>query len=97
MGAWGIAPYAGRIFDLGFDAVETIGTMVDILQGSTVRVLAASLRNPEVIAQLSGRGVSDFTISPSVADNLVDNPLTIQAVNDFMADAKRSIGLSELL
>nr|WP_108871129.1 transaldolase family protein [Tessaracoccus timonensis] len=91
MSVWGIAPYAGRLYDFGADAVETIGTMVDILQGSTVRVLAASLRNPELIAQLSARGVSDFTVSPSVADSLVDNSLTIQAVNDFMSDAKKPI------
>lgn len=86
IGCWGIAPYAGRLQDADRDPYDEIGMMVRILRGSGVRVLAASLRSPEMVAGLADAGVKDFTVSVPVLDELIDNPFTIRAAEGFLAD-----------
>ena len=86
LGCWGIAPYAGRIEDLGWDPIKEIGNMKRILAASPVRVLAASLRTPEIIGELAASGVDDFTAAPKVWDAVVDNPQTADALGKFLED-----------
>ncbi|MDO5727461.1 MAG: transaldolase family protein [Bowdeniella nasicola] len=87
LGCWGIAPYAGRLEDLGHDPVRTISTMVDILHGSGVHTFA-SLRSPDIVGVLGARGVTDFTMSVEIAEKIIDNPHTLAAVDAFMRDAE---------
>lgn len=86
LGCWGIAPYAGRLKDLGKDPVAQIGQMASILAGTDVRILAASLRSPRIIADLAAAGVGDFTMGVDTARALIDNPHSMKATADFMAD-----------
>lgn len=86
LGCWGIAPYAGRLKDLGKDPVAEIGQMASILDGTNVRILAASLRSPQIIADLAAVGVGDFTMGVDTARALIDNPHSVKAAEDFMAD-----------
>ncbi|MDO5699945.1 MAG: transaldolase family protein [Bowdeniella nasicola] len=88
LGCWGIAPYAGRLEDLGHDPVQTITTMVDILHGTGVHTFAASLRSPDIVGILGARGVTDFTMSVEIAEKIIDNPHTLAAVDAFMRDAE---------
>lgn len=89
LGCWGIAPYAGRLEDLGQDPVKTIATMVDILRGTGVRTFAASLRSPDIVGILGARGVPDFTMSVEIAERIIDNPHTLEAVDAFMRDSEK--------
>lgn len=86
LGCWGIAPYAGRIEDCGKDPIREIGKMVNILMGSEQNVLAASLRNPEIIGDLAAVGVQCFTAPPAVWKNVIDNQNTIKALEQFIND-----------
>ncbi|MFP7695824.1 transaldolase family protein [Trueperella sp. LYQ143] len=88
LGCWGIAPYAGRLSDMGRDPVVTIGKMADILSGSSTRVLAASLRNADIVGDLAARGVRDFTVSPETAHELIHNPDSLAALAGFDRDVR---------
>lgn len=83
LGAWGIAPYAGRIEDKMMDPVSEIGKMVTILRNSPTKVLAASLRKPELIGELAAVGVDHFTATPQVWTSVLDNPSTLDALQGF--------------
>ena len=99
VGAQYIAPYLGRMRDAGKDAVHDIAAMQGIVDMSTdcsgeVRLLVASIRNASEIATLAAEGCNTFTISPSVAEELVMDPLTEQAAAVFEEHAREmgSIG-----
>lgn len=99
VGAQYIAPYFGRMKDAGKDAVRDIAAMQGIVDMSTectgeVRLLVASIRNASEIATLATEGCNTFTISPSIAEELVLDPLTEQAAEVFEEHAREmgSIG-----
>lgn len=87
-GASYIAPYLGRMNDAGKNGLELISQMQSILEMTTLedgdcRLLVASLRSADDIAALAAEGCNTFTISPKVAEELVSDPLTLQAVEIF--------------
>ncbi|MBE9060007.1 transaldolase family protein [cf. Phormidesmis sp. LEGE 11477] len=85
IGASYVAPYLGRIDDLGRDGFAEVATMQQVLKGvgSTTRVLTASIRNVEDIPELAERGVDTFTFSDAIAQAFFDVPETIAATADF--------------
>jgi len=99
VGANYVAPYFGRMGDAGKDALGDVAAMQGIIDMSTecsgeVRLLVASLRSADEIAQLAAQGCNTFTISPEVAQQLVSDPLTEAAANLFDEHAREmgSIG-----
>jgi len=88
-GAAYVAPYHGRIGDLGRDGLAEIGAMRRILANtaSPTRLLVASIRSPADLAALAASGADTFTISPKVARALFDDPDTIAAASQFEATA----------
>lgn len=86
-GAWGVAPYVGRISDLGHDGVAEVRRMRDILAGSGTRILAASLRNADVVCELGQLGIHSVTVSTAVIDELVRDKNVAKAVTEFSAVA----------
>lgn len=99
VGAHYVAPYFGRMGDAGKDAVSDVAAMQGIIDMSTecsgeVRLLVASIRSADEIAQLATQGCNTFTISPEVAQQLVSDPLTEAATNLFDEHAREmgSIG-----
>jgi len=86
-----IAPYLGRISDQGRDGVAEVIAMQRSLDGlgSTVRLLVASLRQPQQLTHLSGAGLNTFTISPALAEALFDCDATAAASAQFERDARR--------
>lgn len=57
-----------------------------IYDGDT-RLLVASIRSADEIAELAAQGCNTFTISPAVAEQLVSDPLTIEAAELFQEHA----------
>jgi transaldolase len=89
IGADYIAPYLGRISDLGRDGHAELIRMqraVDGL-GSSLRLLVASLRSPDDLARLAAEGLNTFTISPAIADALFRVEATEAAAQQFELDA----------
>lgn len=88
-GAHSIAPYVGRMTDQGRDGLEQTITMAQMLAGSETSILAASLRSADHVASLAAQGVTDFTVSPQLLEEMLADTLTISAVDEFEAVAKR--------
>lgn len=90
-GADYVAPYFGRIGDLGRDALAEIRSMRAILQasGRPTRLLVASLRTAEDLALLAASGVDTFTFGAKVAEAMFAVPDTIAASAQFEATAAR--------
>ncbi|MFE6234062.1 transaldolase family protein [Cellulosimicrobium sp. NPDC057862] len=89
-GAGWIAPYVGRMGDLGLDGVEQTADLHATLRasGQGCRVLAASLRDTTQVAALAARGVEDFTLSTALCTALLENPDTVAAAAQFETDAR---------
>lgn len=96
LGADYIAPYLGRICDLGRDGHAELTTMqriVDSLsptqttQPQPLRLLVASLRTPDDLALLAAEGLNTFTISPQIAAALFAVEPTLAAAAQFERDA----------
>ncbi|MEE6282325.1 transaldolase family protein [Georgenia sunbinii] len=84
-GAWGIAPYVGRMSDAGRDGLAQVAAMQQLLDGTGVRVLAASIRSADVVCELAALGIHSVTVSTTVADELFEDELTARAVAEFAA------------
>lgn len=86
-----IAPYVGRMSDLGRDGVtETVGLHSALrATASTCRVIAASLRDVDQLARLAQAGIEDFTMSIAVCDALLSDESSVQAAADFESVAYR--------
>ena len=86
-GAQWIAPYLGRIQDAGRDSLAEVRRMAAALDGSGTRVLAASVRSIEVVADLAAAGVDAATVGAAVARDLFTHEATALAVAEFDAAA----------
>jgi len=91
MGAEYIAPYLGRMTDNGKDGAGQCKKMKRIVDGlgSTTRILVASIREAQTMADLAVEGLDTFTFSPAVAREMFDEPLTDAAAEAFEAAAAR--------
>ena len=89
LGARYIAPYLGRIGDLGRDGHADLIAMQQALDGvgATTRLLVASLRDPTDLTRLAAAGVGCFTLAPSVAADLFAAAPTDEAAAQFERDA----------
>lgn len=89
LGADYIAPYLGRIGDLGRDGHAELAAMQRCVAGvgSPLRLLVASLRRQEDLARLAAEGLDTFTISPQIAAELFASPVTRAAAEQFERDA----------
>lgn len=90
VGATAIAIYLGRMRDAGFDALAVAGQMQAMLnaQSARVEILAASIREPDEVAELAARGIASATIAPAVLDRLLESDHTAAAAATFAADAR---------
>jgi transaldolase len=89
LGAAYAAPYLGRLDDAGRDGRDTVLGMAALLRatGSPLRLLAASLRSAAAVVDLARAGLDTFTIGPRVAADLLAEPLTRAAADDFLRAA----------
>jgi transaldolase len=84
-GATYIAPYLGKLNELGRDGVAEVAVMQEILRatGSTTEVLLASIRDVPSMVALARTGVRHFTMAPTVAEQFFTDELTAGAVTAF--------------
>jgi len=89
LGADYLAPYLGRISDLGRDGHTELIRMQRCVDGlaSPLRLLVASLRQPDDLARLAAEGLNTFTISPPIAEALFSCGATEAAAAQFERDA----------
>ncbi len=89
-GAAYVAPYLGRMNDLGRDGNADILAMHNILKrtGSFTRLLVASLRCSTEVLDLAQQGLDTFTFGAAVARELFLEDATDQAANDFQRAAR---------
>ncbi|MEO1592836.1 MAG: transaldolase family protein [Cyanobacteria bacterium J06632_22] len=85
-----VAPYLGRINDLGRDGQQMVAQMQQALNGvqSDTRILTASIRDVADISELAAAGVDTFTFSSAIATQFFTVPATLAAVADFERAAK---------
>jgi transaldolase len=90
LGARYIAPYLGRIGDLGRDGHADLIAMQQALDGvgATTRLLVASLRQPTDLSRLAAAGVGCFTMAPALAADLFAIDPTAEAAAQFERDAE---------
>jgi transaldolase len=91
LGADYVAPYLGRINDLGHNGREDLVVMqrASAGVGSTTRILVASIRGIDDIVFLAAQGLDTFTFSPLVASAFFEVTPTNQAAADFEQAARR--------
>ncbi|WP_300266110.1 transaldolase family protein [Microbacterium sp.] len=80
-GAQEIAPYVGRATEKGRDGIALVSTIARI--APSVRVLAASLRSADQVAEVAAAGAHDLTVSTAVASALLEDSLTVTAADEF--------------
>jgi transaldolase len=89
LGARYIAPYLGRISDMGreghVEVIEMQRTLAGV--GASVRLLVASLRQPSDLTTLAVTGIDTFTIGPPIAASLFSSEATAAAAAQFEWDA----------
>lgn len=80
-----VAPYLGRMIDMGKDGLQEVIQMQRIVEGlkANTRVFVASLRTSSQLAELAAAGCDTFTFSPQVADSLFGVEATEDAARDF--------------
>lgn len=86
-GARYIAPYFGRLNEVGQDGVGIVTGMLAICQKSdpAPRVLVASLRSAQQVGQLAALGHDTFTLATEVFDQLLKSELSDKATAAFEA------------
>ena len=87
VGIHGVAPYVGRMTDAGRPGVDAVIDMQRIIGSSPTRIVAASLRSTEEVSRLAAAGIPDFTVGETVARSMLEDELTLAAVEAFEASA----------
>ncbi|BDA67758.1 Transaldolase [Calothrix sp. PCC 7716] len=90
-GADYVAPYLGRINDLGRNGLEDLAAMqlANVGVGGATRILVASIRSVDDIVLLATQGLNTFTFSPIIAEAFFEVTATNQAADDFEQAARR--------
>ncbi len=84
-GANFIAPYLGKMQDSGLNGFTEVAQMQQILKSGNckTKILLASVRDVAALVKMAVIGITDFTISPSVAGTLFTDKLSEDAIKIF--------------
>ncbi|MBR7142371.1 MAG: fructose-6-phosphate aldolase [Clostridia bacterium] len=87
-GASYVAPFVGRVDDIGGDGVGLITEIADIfaVQGIETKIVVASTRSPLHIAGIARAGADIATIPYKVIAQMANHPLTTNGLAQFMKD-----------
>lgn len=90
LGAEYAAPYLGRMNDAGHDGFREVAMMAKSAQkqGSSMRILVASLRHAGDVVRLAADGLDTFTFSPKLAASLFTDEEAAHTVEAFEAAAE---------
>ena len=88
------APYVNRIDNMGYDGVQVVQKIQDILTcyGFHTEILAASFKNSGQVLALCEYGIGAATCAPAVIDSFVKNPAIDSAVDNFIRDFEKTAG-----
>ena len=91
-GATFISPFIGRLDDInldGMELIEEIRTIYDNYDFAT-EILAASIRTANHVKDAALLGADVATVPPAVLRGLAAHPLTDKALEQFLADWKKT-------
>jgi len=88
-GASYVAPFVGRLDDVGDSGLDLVRAMKQTLRAQHVdtQVLAASIRSPRTVSDLFAAGCDVVTMPPKVFDAMFNHPLTDKGLAKFLEDA----------
>ena len=90
-GAAYIAPFVGRVDDIGSEGMEVIAEIVQIYDwyDYDTEIIVASVRTPMHFKDSALAGAHAITVPFSLVDKLMKHPLTENGIAQFLADAGR--------
>ena len=92
-GASYISPFVGRLDDIGENGMELIQKIKDIYSNYpklNTKILVASVRNMEHVAQAAIIGADVVTLPPKILEELYEHPLTKKGLDAFLEDWKKT-------
>ncbi len=91
-GATFISPFIGRLDDINLDGVDLIADIRTIYDnyGFKTRILAASIRTVNHVAEVAKIGADVMTAPPEVIRKLAQHPLTDAGLATFLKDWART-------
>ncbi len=97
-GASYVAPYVNRIDNMGYDGIEVVKQIQDILDNSETdcEVLAASFKNSQQVLELARYGIGGATCGSDVIRAFVKNAAIDSAVQDFVDDFEKLTGVTAM-
>ena len=81
-------PYLNRMTRLGGDGTAVVERMAEIAAPTDLELVVASIRNVEEMERALLAGADHVTLPFAVIQELIDHPLSRQAIADFAAAAK---------
>jgi transaldolase len=84
-------PYLNRMTRLGGDGAAIVQRMADMVVGTELELVVASIRTVEEVERAILAGAEHVTVPLAVLQELIDHPLSAQAIAEF-AKAARSPG-----
>lgn len=81
-------PYLNRMTRLGGDGAAVIARMAEVVAMTEIELVVASIRNVEEMERAFLAGADHVTVSLTVIKELVDHPLSHEAIADFARAAK---------
>ena len=87
-GARYVAPFIGRFDDIGYDGIEAVESIADVLSDGDfeTEVIAASVRSPLHTVEAARAGADIATVPPKVLFQMAHHPLTDAGLAKFMKD-----------
>ncbi|WBU36994.1 transaldolase family protein [Homoserinibacter sp. YIM 151385] len=82
-GARWVAPYVGRATSAGRDGIQLVRGLAAAAGPQAPRILSASLRSVDQLAEVAAAGAHDHTVSIDIARAMLADELTVQAAADF--------------
>ncbi len=89
-GANYVAPFVGRVDDIGYDGITVIRDIAGVLSDGDfdVKIVAASVRSPLHVVEAAKAGAHIATVPPKVIAQMISHPLTDAGLKRFMDDWK---------
>lgn len=83
-----VSPFVGRLDDISEDGMSLVRDMVQVFRNNSwgAKVLAASIRHPEHVAEAARAGAGVVTVPPAVLEMMFKHPLTDKGLAQFLAD-----------
>ena len=89
-GAEFVAPFVGRLDDINADGIGLVRSIKELFETQKVKtkIIAASLRTPQAVADLFAAGCDIVTMPGKILHAMFNHPLTTSGLDKFMEDWK---------